>query len=312
MIKEFPYESVQLAVNLAAEKNAITLGLDLDPVAPAYMQLSNYLSKRIKAVPRNVGVSKKFKIPTDLSEGYQKLVSKIKKGEDINIYLSKLVKNAMFSDRFLDDYGCVHFHLGSTLEKGFIKRTGPIALAFVTNDEIFFIETKTHSNNTWTDKSVLEILQEERPHFIERNKASILKDISPGISCPETIGTLRKKGYSFAVTLDDGSVYMPSKLGSVSVQSSNKKKNPMLAGEHMVRMMQTEREIHTLVNEYIKKFKLENNCTILNVEIMDLETNKYDLLRIDKFDIQIFFLKEFSLVLHKVTRSREEYMELLK
>nr|WP_312323917.1 hypothetical protein [Acinetobacter oleivorans] len=305
MIKEFPYGLVQLAVNLAAKKNAINLGIELDPVAPAYMQLSNYLSKRIKAAPRKVAVSKKFIIPTELLEGYEKLVEKIKNGEDINIYLSKKIEETMFSDRFLDDFGCVHFHLGSTLEKGYIKRTGPIALAFVTNDEIFFIEIKPHGPYTWTDKSVLEILNEERPHFIARNKATLLKDVSPAYSDAETIKNLRTAGYTFVVTLDDGSVVMPSKLGSVTVRSSDMNKSSMLAVEHMNRMMLTTREIYFMVNQYIKNFKLEKNCTITNVEIINLETNKNDLLRIDKFDIQIHYLKEFGLFVHKVSKTRE-------
>jgi hypothetical protein len=308
MIKEYPYGLVQLAVNLAAKKNAINLGIDLDPEAPAYMQLSNYLSKRIKPLPRKVAVSKKFKVPKDLSEGYVKLVEKIKNGEDINMYLSKGIEKTMFSDRFLDDFGCVHFHLGSSLKGGYIKRTGPIALAFVTIDEIFFIETKLHGKDhpyTWTDKSVLEILNEERPHFIARNKTTLLKDVSPTYSDAETIKNLRTAGYSFVVTLDDGSVLMPSKLGSVTVRSSNKRKNSMLAVEHMNRMMLTTREIYFMVNQYIKKFKLETNCTITNVEIINLETNKNDLLRIDKFDIQIHYLKEFGLFVHKVSKTRE-------
>lgn len=75
----------------------------------------------------------------------------------------------MFYDRFLDDYGCVHFHLGERLDGKYIKRTGPVALAFVTDDEIFFIETKPHGKDfpyTWSNKSVLEILHRERDHIL--------------------------------------------------------------------------------------------------------------------------------------------------
>jgi hypothetical protein len=302
MIKELSYESVHLAVNLFAEKEAMTLGLNLDPVAPAYMQLSNYLSKIIKAIPRKVTISKKFTIPKDCLLGYKNLVKKIKIGQDINAHLSKGIENTMFSDRFLDDYGCVHFHLGSTLERGYIKRTGPVALAFVTDQEIFFIETKFHGNDypyTWTDKSVLEILHKERPHFIARNKVSTLKDISPSISNAETIKNLRSNGYGFGVTLNDGTVYMPSKFGPVSVKSSNKKKTSTLASEHLQRLMHATREIYFLLNKYVREFKLKNNCIIMNIEIMDLVSDKYDPLRISQCDIQIHYLKEFSISVHK-------------
>lgn len=307
MIKELSFESVQLAIDLFAQKKAKTLGLNLDPLASAYMQLSNYLSKIIKAVPRKVVESKNFVIPDVHLAGYEKLVKKIENGEDINMYLSKGVDNTMFSDRFLDDYGCVHFHLGNNIEGKYINRTGPIALAFVTHDEIFFIETKLHGRGhpyTWTDKSVLEILHKERPKLIERNKVSILKDISPVISEAKDIKDLRITGHSFGVTLEDGSVYMPSKSGQVTVQSSNKYKNTMLAVEHWDRMTQITREIYYFIKQYIKSFKLEMNCTITNIEIMNLQSNEHDLININKFDIKIHYLKEFIIFERKSSFSR--------
>lgn len=302
MIKELSYESVDLAVNSFAEKKAMFLGLNLDPLAPAYMQLSNYLSKKIKATPRKVTVSKKFKIPADYLVGYKNLLNKIKIGQDINLYLSKGIENPIFSDRFLDDYGCVHFHLGSTLENGYVKRTGPVALAFVTDQEIFFIETKFHGKDypyTWTDKSVLEILHEEKPHFIARNKVSTLKEISPSISNAETIKNLRSNGYGFGVTLNDGTVYMPSKFGPVSVKTSKKKKYSTLASEHLLWMMHSTREIYFLINKYVKDFKLKNNCTITKIEILDLVSDNHNPLIINQCDIQIHYLKEFSISIHK-------------
>ena len=301
MIKELSYESINLAVNSFAEKKAISIGLKLDPLAPAYMQLSNYLSKKIKAIPRKVTISRKFTIPTDFLIGYEKLLKKIKIGQDINLYLSKGVENPMFSDRFLDDYGCFHFHLGSILENGYIKRTGPVALAFVTDEEIFFIETKFHGKDhpyTWTDKSVLEISHEEKPHFIERYKGSTLKNISPSISDAETIKNLRNNGYGFGVTLNDGTVYMQSKFGPVTVNSLNKKKPSILAGEHLLLMMSSTREIYFLLNKYIKKFKLQNNCIITNIKILDLVSDKYDPLKINQCDIQSHYLKEFGISIH--------------
>lgn len=304
MIKELTFKSVQLAIDLFAQKKAETLGLDLDPLAPAYMQLSNYLSKKIKAVPRKVTLSKKFAIPDVHLAGYEKLVKKIENGEDINMYLSKGIDNTMFSDRLLDDYGCVHFHLGNKLEGKYIKRTGLIALAFVTHDEIFFIETKLHGKDhpyTWTDKSVLEILHNERPKLIERNKASILRDISPKISEAKDIKDLRISGHSFGVTLADGSVYIPSKFGQVTVGSSNKKKYPMLAVEHWDRMIQTIREIYFFIKQYIISFKLKMNCTITNIEIMNLQSNEDDLIKINKFDIKIHYLKEFVIFERKTS-----------
>ncbi|MFH7764580.1 hypothetical protein [Acinetobacter sp. BSP-28] len=308
MIKEFPYDSVSRAIDSFAINEIKARKLKFDPKAPAYMQLSNYLSKVIKKKPRSVTTSKNFNVPNEHLIGYQNLVQRVESGEDINIYLSKSINNLMFSDRFLDDYGCVHFHLGEVLVGKYIERTGPVALAFVTDDEIFFIETKHHGKDpyTWSNKSVLEILHRERPHFISRNKVTTLKDISPKISNEEEIKNLRDEDIiAFAVTLDDGSVYMPAKFGPVTVRSSQKKKEnekehslSSLASEHMLRMMQCTKEIYIFVNRYIQKYKLQMNCTIMNVEIYNLRSDKHDPLLINEFDIRIYYRKGAFFKIH--------------
>lgn len=302
MIKEFPYKSVNLAVNLFAEEKAISLGVNLDPLAPAYLQLSNYLSKRVKSIPRKVTVSKGFTVPKDCLIGYEELVKRIKSGQDINSHLSKRIEDPMYYDRFLDDYGCMHFHLGNTLKNGYVKRTCQVALAFVTDQEIFFIDIKPHGKNhpyTWADKSVLEILHKEKPHFIAKGKVSFLKNISPSISHAETIKNLRSNGYGFGVTLDDGTVYMPVKSAPVSVRSLNTKKSSMLASEHYLRMIYVVREIYSILNKYIKDFKLRNNCTIMNIEILSLVSDRDNPLRINQGNIQIHYLKEFSISVYR-------------
>lgn len=306
MRKEFSYDSVSRAIDSFAVNEIKARKLKFDPKAPAYMQLSNYLSKLIKKKPRSVTTSKNFNVPDEHLIGYENLVQRIENGEDVNIYLSKGVNNPMFSDRFLDDYGCVHFHLGKGLDGKYIQRTGPVALAFVTEDEIFFIETKPHGKDfpyTWSNKSVLEILHRERPHFISKNKITTLKDISPKISNEEDIKNLRNNGYAFGVTLDDGSVYMPAKFGPVTVGSSQKKKEKnyslsSLASEHMLRMMHCTREIYFFVTQYIQKYELQMNCTIMNVEIYNLRSDKHDPLLINAFDIRIHYCKGASFKIH--------------
>ncbi|MCW8037933.1 hypothetical protein [Acinetobacter entericus] len=308
MIKELSYEAVSKAINSLASKHLTDLNIKSDNITPAYMQLSNYLSKRIDIQPRVVTESSQFNVPNEFKQGFQILKSKILKGDDLNPYLSKFTLNPLFSDRFFDDYGCFHFHLGDVIDNdGFIKRTGPVALAFVTSKEVFFIETKMHGKgfaNTWTNKSVLEVLHNEKPNLIFNQKVSLLKDVSPQISNEDEILNLRKKGYSFGVTLDDGSVYMPATFGQVTVMTEQKMKgekgrNSTLAATHMLRMMNYTRSIHIPINQYIKEFKIKNNCTITHIEIVDLKSNSArDLLNLSQFRLNIYFLKGFQMRIH--------------
>lgn len=305
MIKELSYEVVSKAINTLASKQLTALNVKFDSITPAYMQLSNYLSKRIIVKPRRVTESSQFMVADEFYKGYQILKNKINNGDDLNPHLSKKILNPLFSDRFFDDYGCFHFHLGDVIENdGFIKRTGPVALAFITNDEVFFLETKMHGTNTWTNKSVLEILHREKPYLIINQKASILKNISPKISTDDEISNLRNKGYSFGVTLDDGTVYFPSTFGQVTVMTERKskgkkEKDSTLASSHMLRMMHCTRSIYIPANQYIREFKLKNNCTIIHIEIVDLLTDSpNNLLRINQFRLNIHFLKGFEIGVH--------------
>lgn len=311
MIKEIPYETIFYLVNIFAQKKAKLLNLELDPKISPYMQLSNYLGKRIINKPRKISASKNFKVPRNLLSGYEGLIEKIKNGEDVNMYLSNNINNPMFADRLFDDYGCVHFHLGNELKNRKIKRTGPIALAFVSDNEVFFIEVKDHGSKypyTWTDKSVLEILHKEKPHFIQKGKISRLKDISAEISKAETIKNLRNNGYSFGVTLDDGTVYMPQNFGQVTVgkyiNKNNEEKFITLGSEHSIKMTQTVREIYYCANRYMKKFKLHTNCMITKAEISNLQSDDINPLIIRKFDIKIYFLKGFNFCIQEKTFSK--------
>ncbi|WP_336982445.1 hypothetical protein [Acinetobacter modestus] len=296
MIKQFPYDYVSSALNEWAKDELKKKNLEFDPQVPAYMQLQNHLSRLITNKPRKFSTSNAFHVSSENQKGFSELKKAIEEGKNLNQHLSKLITNARFVDGLFDYYGCVHFHLGDTLIQDkktgseFIERTGEIALAIVNDDEVFMIETKQHGSKypeTWTNLSVIEIIHAERPDLIAKNRVSLLQDISPTITDDEDILALRKSGICFAVTVSDGTQYMPSKFGPVVMGLNNKHLN--LGAIHLLEMQSKTREIFFQINNLIKNFKLAKKCTLTNVQLYDLQSDNNSVLK--HFKVKINYSK---------------------
>ncbi|ENX57638.1 MULTISPECIES: hypothetical protein [Acinetobacter] len=303
MINQITYEQVSNAINEWAKCELHKLGAEYNSQIPVYMQLNNFLSKRIPIMPRKVSESTNFKVPTERIAGYEKLKNALINGEDVNPYMSRKLYDSNFADGLLDHYDCFHFHLGEEMDGKFIKGNDEIALGIVNNQEVFFIQVKTHGKSTWNNIDVLEIVHEQRPDLIARFKVTTMVNISPSVSDEKDIITLREKGYSFAVTLKDGTSYTPSKFGQVMMRQDSetdvkgkkkrkKKKSLHLAGMHLAAMQYETRKICSSVNEYIKRFKLHYKCTITNIEIYELKGDNNS--QLTQFKLKIFYLSGFE------------------
>lgn len=262
--KKFTYDDALLMVNNWAKNKLIDKNIDYDETGeiPYFIQYLNYRSKLILAKPRVVVLSEKFSVLPENQNGFDKLKEKITAGEDINVYLSKSSIKASAVDGMLDNFGIKHFHLGEVIENGFIKRTGEVALGFVTNDEVFFIISKQHGKghgDIWYEKDVLEIIHKEKPKLIEHCKVKYMTDISPIISDTNDIKSNRNANINSGITLDDGSVYMPNNLGQT------------LAGFGME---------HTMKMQYIAK-------QIYFLAYKIFEDNRLEFIKINKFDLTI-------------------------
>lgn len=254
---------------------------DIASVNAPYLQFLNHRGKLISNKPRVVSYSSTFQINEENREGLNNLVSDIKHGNDINKHLSKLINNAKIPDGMLDHFGCKHFHLGNVLEGAFIKRTGEIALAFVSDDEIFFIEAKTHGGNTsqliWFEQSVVEILHNERPSLISKYKVEGFKDITPKFTDPNDIKTMRGINVNTYIIIDDTTAYSPMNLGStlggLGVELTMKY-------IHIQKSM--SRAIHDFLNNFENDFE---NVTINNIKVYDLQAIDYGVFNHFKVDI---------------------------
>lgn len=307
MINQITYEQVSNAINNWAKRELDKLDVIYNNQIPAYMQLNNFLSKRIPIMPRKVSQSTFFEVPSEHVAGYEKLKNALLNGEDVNPYMSRKLYDSNFADGLLDYYDCFHFHLGEVMEGKFINGSNEIALAIVNNQEVFFIQVKTHGKSTWNNIDVLEIVHEQRPDLIARFKVTSMANISPSVSDEQDIFTLRNNGYSFAVTLKDGTSYMPAKFGQVTMRTEpelqadktskqNKKKNnnkPLnLASLHLAALQRETRKIFFPLNDYIKQFKLHYKCTITNVEIYELKGD--DNFKINQFKLKIHYMSGFE------------------
>ncbi|HDL5699320.1 TPA: hypothetical protein PXE99_001131 [Mannheimia haemolytica] len=207
------YNEILKALNLWASKELSCKHIKHKP-GNEFIQYLNYANKLITPKLRKISISKNFCISENNKTGFQLLVNKLEQGQDVNSHLSKLTGNAEYIDYLLDGYGIKHFHLGIAEKDNFVERTGELALAFVTEDEIFFITSKGHGDDTWYGKDVLEIIHEERPDLIEHAKVKGICGIEPKITSVEDIKYCRQNQLSIAIELDDGTVYFQNDLGT--------------------------------------------------------------------------------------------------
>ena len=264
----FTYEDALNTINNWAKEQLILkiVNFKNSGEIPFFVQYLNYLSKLIITNPRKVEKARNFEITPKNYDGFVELVNAFELGLDINPYLSKGILNAEKVDGMLDNFGVKHFHLGNKIENNFFKRTGEIALAIVTNDEVFFIASKQHGKghgDIWYEKDVIEIVHEERPDLIEHCKVSEFEELSNDISDTNDIKTLRDANLNTAITLDDGTSYMPFNLGQ------------SLAGfsaMFSVKMINVAKDIHSLISTIIQEqinigFQI-NNCEISKLNFL--------------------------------------------
>lgn len=95
------------------------------------------LRRRFAAVPRTVKAADDFVCPPEHQTGWNALQEKVRKGQDINPYLSKRHSSLLNLDGLLAEWGVHHFHLGiAAAPKNpayIMARTGPLLYALVTN-----------------------------------------------------------------------------------------------------------------------------------------------------------------------------------
>ncbi|USA53837.1 hypothetical protein NDN13_01195 [Acinetobacter sp. C32I] len=218
MVNDFSMDDATQALEDWAESQLIAENLKYkkrkDKYSTLYFfQYLNALSKLTAIKPRTVSLSSSFAVSDENQAGFVNLVACIESGGDINPYQNKTTIQGNFLDGMYNDFGIKHFHLGAQQENGsdYIERTGEVALAIITDDEVFFIISKMHGigfEDVWYEPDVLEILHSERPDLIEHSKVEYL-EIKGDPTTVHEIKSFRDIGAIKPIILQDGTAYEP-------------------------------------------------------------------------------------------------------
>lgn len=156
--------------------------------------------RTIEKKPRKIFKTEGFNCPLGLEKGLAILEEKIANGESLFYHQSKSINNLTSEDLLLYSWSIHHFHLGETVESdGFIKRTGPVLFAYITDDDFYMIDIKQHG--LWSDKGLLQSIYDNWPTLLESWKVNGRLEVNFSSS---EIGKLRKAHVNTIVELNDG------------------------------------------------------------------------------------------------------------
>ena len=170
----------------------------------------NAYNRRIpSAKPRTVHLSKELVIPPQFQQDHEALVALIKAGGDLKPYLSRHIvkrKRPDWPDPLLNSWGVQHLHFRT-------EGTDHLLFCVITDADVFLIQVLPHVEEQWVNTQLIQILHDNWPETIARANHKLMK--------PETFSTSKRqslRGYNanFAVTVEDGTVYLPLAGGTTA------------------------------------------------------------------------------------------------
>jgi len=127
--------------------------------------LLNIQDKTISMRKRTVHISKELQskeLEEPYAESLKVIQKKFEKGQNINPYLSKRIRDGEEPDLLLYDWGIHHLHLNLKYEKEYFIRRSDYLLFFILKDsEVFFIDVTPHkvkNNTTFVQQHLVHVL----------------------------------------------------------------------------------------------------------------------------------------------------------
>lgn len=171
------------------------------------IQYFNTLKRRIEPKPRKVLIAKEFKCPAEHTQGVNIVRQKAESGQDLTPHLNK-IHSPDDPDSLLNAWGIYHFHLGTLVEKsGFIKRTGLLLFARVTDDFFYILDVLEHGS--WYQQRLIEIIHNNWRGSIEMYKIPEGHRLVTPPPTDEDVAELRRSNINIFLQVSDGTIYTP-------------------------------------------------------------------------------------------------------
>lgn len=168
---------------------------------PRRVHFSNELNDSLGELARKSKVAR----CEGANEAWQAVIrirSHFVQGDRVTQYLSKKTSDSTFKDGLLWDYGMHHFHLSTQfVSPGLIKRSAYLLFAIVTDEDVFFVDVRKHSdpqNLQWVRQDLLQIVSSNWPEIANRY---ILRGVGGSMVSDEEKRELRKKNINTAPQL---------------------------------------------------------------------------------------------------------------
>jgi hypothetical protein len=184
-----------------------------DDVERLLLRVLNFESKTIRAAPRMVHLSAEFetertKLPDKERRALVEIISKFRRGEDVNAHLSKKSLDSAPTDQLLAHWGIHHIHISNWKKNPsdyFYARTGPLIFVLVGPNDVYFLGIYPHGSGhpeTWTRQELLDTIEKDWPQLLNSAELKGASDLSHHPTNQELI-PLRK-----------ANINVPTKIGN--------------------------------------------------------------------------------------------------
>lgn len=137
----------------------------------------NYINRIVEPKIWRIKKSKNLTIPLSLQQEFDLLEPHMTSGKNLIPFMSRKLKEPLFFDALLNDWGIHHLHLGHEFENdGFVKRNKDVLFIKFWQDTAYMIGIGDH--NAWSKKALLEEIDENWPELFELFQLKDAIDIS--------------------------------------------------------------------------------------------------------------------------------------
>ncbi|MDE0221110.1 MAG: hypothetical protein OXJ90_17715 [Spirochaetaceae bacterium] len=170
------------------------------------------LRRMVSMVKRTVFKANGFMCPQEYVSALAEIERKIERGENINPYLSRKLRNLCANDELLNDWGIQHLHLGISVitkkkNRGFIEGTPKLLFAYFDDQSAYFIVIGDH--DSFGEAELLQILHDNWPEVLEKSKNPNIRSVAPDHLTSKQRDQMRRAGYNMgANVMRDGTAYV--------------------------------------------------------------------------------------------------------